>query len=291
MMRNGRAELVDFWAAVFNPSTLPRYYHVVMASLVCGAFFVIGVSAYLLLKNPANAMARKTIALGAITGLVFSLLVAFPTGHIHAQQVAKTQPEKFAAIEGLYNTTTHAPLLAFGLVKTRPPEIKAKIELPFHGLLSLMAFGSIHAEVKGIDAFPPENIPPLWMPFVSFHNMVALGMLFILLTSLSLWKLKRGTLFSSPRFLRLLFCCSPLPLVANQFGWVAAEVGRQPWIVYQMLRTSDALSPGLSAAEVWISMLSLSALYLVLFVLYIFLLVFKMNKESASSSLAKEAVS
>ena len=124
-IRNGRAELIDFWAAVFNPSTLPRFFHTMAAALVTGGFFVIGVSSLLLLKNKKSVVARVGMKVALPFSLLFSLLVAFPTGHRHAQQVAQTQPEKFAAYEGLYETQKSPPLVAFGLVQTRPPKIES----------------------------------------------------------------------------------------------------------------------------------------------------------------------
>src|SRR5690606_12254722 len=122
---------------------------------------------------------RRGMTIAVIAGLVSSILVAFPFGHIHAQQVARTQPAKFAAIEGLYTTQAGAPLVVFAIPFARPPELKASVEVP--KLLSWLAFGDINATIPGIEEFPEEDRPPLWLTFVSFHNMVALGMWFILL--------------------------------------------------------------------------------------------------------------
>ncbi|MCY2932066.1 MAG: cytochrome ubiquinol oxidase subunit I [Planctomycetota bacterium] len=275
----GRAELTDFWAAVFNPSTVIRYVHTVSAALVCGAFFMAGVASYILLKrgrqttipaaDPAP-MARRALKASLIFGLIAALLTAYPTGHHHAKQVAHTQPEKFAAIEGLYTSRTHAPLVMFALPFSAPPELKASIEVP--GVLSWMAFGDVKAHVPGIDKFPQDEIPPLWMTFVSFHNMVLLGMLFIGSTALGLWRLRGGKLYTGRWFLWILLVISPLPLAACQFGWVTAEVGRQPWIVYRVMKTADAFSSNLTVAHVWFSLILFTAIYIVLLVLYLFLL-------------------
>ncbi len=268
-----RAELTDFAAAVFNASTLPRYFHTVTAGLVTGAFLVAGVSAWHLLRDAQAGWARKAIRLAVGWGLVFSALEIMPFGHLHAQQVARTQPEKFAAIEGLYASATGAPLLLFGIPFSPPPQIKVPVEVP--GLLSYMAFGDIQAHVQGIDAFPRENLPPLWLTFVSFHNMVALGSWFLALMAFAAFRLYGGKLAQDRKVLRALIVSIPLPVVACELGWVAAEVGRQPWIVYKVLRTAAASSPSVGAPEILTSMLAFGAVYSALLVLWLFLMVKK----------------
>jgi cytochrome bd ubiquinol oxidase subunit I len=273
VVRNGRAELTDFWAAALNPSTLPRYAHTVIAALVVGAFIMAGVSAWHLLRDPRAPFARKALKLAVAWGLVVSCLEAMPSGHLHAQQVARTQPEKFAAIEGLYTSQSGAPLVLFAVPFSDPPTLRAKIEIP--GLLSWMAFGDASAHVQGIDQFAPENRPPLWLTFVSFHNMVALGGWFIALMAWAAWQLYRGKLFEDRRTLRLLLWSMPLPLAACELGWVAAEVGRQPWIVYGLLRTGQAHSPAVSAAEIAFSLGLFGLVYLGLFALWLTLMIRK----------------
>jgi len=270
VVNDGRAELTDFFAAVFNPSTLPRYFHVVVAALITGAFVVAGVSAWQLLRNPQAGFARQAMKVAVVFGLLAAVLEVIPFGHWHAQQVAATQPEKFAAIEGIYDTKTGAPMALFGLPTDRPPNLKAPIEIP--GLLSWMAFGDIHAEVRGINAFPPENRPPLWLTFVSFHNMVALGLWFIVVMAAAAVQLARGKLWQDRRVLKALMISIPLPVVACQLGWVAAEVGRQPWIVYGLLRTSDAHSSVVGAGEIAFSLGLFGLLYLGLFALWLSLM-------------------
>ena len=183
-----------------------------------------------------------------------------PFGHEHARQVARTQPEKFAAIEGLYSTQSGAPLVFFAVPSTEPPTLHATVEIP--GLLSWMAFGDPAAHIQGINDFPADEIPPLWLTFVSFHNMVVLGMFFILVMAVAAFKLYRETLWDSPKFLTLLLWSIPLPLAACQLGWIAAEVGRQPWIVYRLLRTSDAASITVSGGEILFSIILFGFIYL-----------------------------
>jgi cytochrome bd ubiquinol oxidase subunit I len=270
-----RAELQSFMGAVFNPSTMVRYVHTVLAALVTGSFFMAGVSAYLLLRGRTREHAGRTLKLSLVVGLIASILVAFPSGHEHAKQVAHTQPEKFAAMEGLYTTAKSAPLVMFALPDSPPPQLKAKIEIP--KLLSWMAFGDVEAEVQGLDRFPASDIPPLWLTFVSFHNMVALGGLFVLMMMLGILLWWRRKLLDARRYLKLLFLISPLPLFACQFGWVAAEVGRQPWIVYKLLRTADAVSVTVPAAQVLFSLVLFSLIYTLLLGLYLFLLLREMK--------------
>ncbi len=271
LLREGRAELTDFWAAVFNASTLPRFFHTVDAALIAGAFFVAGVAAYLLRRNRDDGAARGALTLALVVGLAASVAEVFPFGHLHARQVAHTQPEKFAAIEGLYTSQSAAPVVLFAYPVSPPPELKAKIEI--RGLLSWLAFGDINTRIRGIEEFAPDDRPPLWLTFVSFHNMVVLGMYFIAAMAWGAWQWRRGRLWDDRRYLTLLMISIPLPLAACQLGWMAAEVGRQPWIVYQLLRTSDAVSGAVPAGDVLFSLVLFAVLYLALGCLYVYLLV------------------
>ena len=271
VLRNGRAELASFWQAVFNPSTLPRFFHTLNASLICGAFLVAGIAAYLLLKNTHSAPARKTLRLALIFGLIVSLLELFPFGHYHARQVARTQPEKLAAMEGLYDSTTGAPMILFGIPMNDPPRIALPIEIP--GMLSFMAFGDFNAKVQGINDFPPYERPPLFLTFVSFHNMVALGMAFIGMTAFGVFLLWRRTLWNHRWFMKILILAIPLPVAACELGWITAEVGRQPWVVYRIMRTADAVSKTVSAGEVLFSIILFSLIYVLLGSLYLYLMV------------------
>jgi len=275
---DGRAQLTSFAEAVFNPSAWPRFSHTMVASLITGGFFVMGTAAWLVLKERGGQIARRALVLGAAASLVFSLLALFPTGHLHAAQVARTQPEKFAAIEGLYENYEGAPLVLFAFPSTPPPKLHATIEIP--NLLSWLAFGDPDAPVKGLQDFSKDSVPKgaeLWISFVSFHNMVALGMLFIATSALAVFLLWRKKLFTARWFLKAVVVVAPLTLAASQFGWVAAEVGRQPWIVYRLLRTSQAASPSVSAGELLFSLILFGAIYLALGALWVFLLYRKIS--------------
>ncbi|MCC6396833.1 MAG: cytochrome ubiquinol oxidase subunit I, partial [Bacteroidetes bacterium] len=275
VLRNGRAEMTSFAEAVFNPSMWIRFFHTVDAALISGAFLMAGIAAYYLLNKREVEFAKKAMRVAVIFGLITSVLELMPFGHEHARQVARTQPEKFAAIEGLYTSQNAAPLVFFAVPTTEPPKLHATVEIP--GLLSWMAFGDPNATIKGINEFPSDEIPPLWLTFVSFHNMVVLGMFFILLTALATFKLWRGTLWESRRILKVMLWSIPLPLAACQLGWITAEVGRQPWIVYKLLRTSEAASITVSAGEILFSIILFGVVYLFLGSLYVYLLVQKVK--------------
>ncbi len=270
----GRPILTSFAEAVFNPSTWPRFFHTITACLVCGAFVMAALSAELILRGKAVAVARRSLGVGIVAAAIFSLLVAFPFGDIHARQVALTNPEKFAALEGLYETREGgAGLILFAIPRTDPPRLEARIEIPW--LTSLMVHGDPHAPIPALDSFPPDRVArgaELPLTFLSFHNMVALGMLFIGLSWLALFFLWRGTLHQKTWLLQALRYSWPLPLAACTLGWMAAEIGRQPWIVYGLLRTSEAASKSVTAGEVLASIVMFGVIYALLGALWLFLL-------------------
>ena len=277
----GRAEMQDFFQVVFNPSSLPRFFHTMAAAVATGSFFMGGISAFLLLKGRSTDVASRAVSIALFVGLIASLALLFPTGDWHARQVAHTQPEKFAAIEGQYVTEKGAPLYLFGIPRSDPPRIAMKVAIP--KLMSLLAFGDLDAEVPGMDQFRPEDVPPLALPFLSFHGMVMLGMLFIGTALLGVFLAWRRRLDGSRRYLRLLLYVSPLPLVACELGWITAEVGRQPWIVYRMLRTADAISRTVSASEVLTSLVTFSLIYVVLLAVYLVGLRYVINRGPAEA--------
>ena len=265
---DGRAQLTSFWAAVFNPSTLPRYFHTVDGAIITGAFFMMGVSAWYLLKGRHTEFAQKSLVMSLIVALIASL-VQLPLGHWHAVQVADTQPEKLAAIEGVFETQRGAPVLLFGIYNGQD-EMDFAIRIP--KLLSLLAFGSVDAEVKGLNDFPRRDWPPLILTFYPFHLMVLLGLYFIALTLLGIYLYWRKLLFKNRLFLWLALLSIPLPFISNELGWITAEVGRQPWIVYRMLRTSDAVSVTVPAWQVAASLVMFVVLYAFLFAVWFFLI-------------------
>ena len=283
VLRNGRAELTSFYEAVFNPSMAIRFFHTIDASLITGAFFVAGISAWLLLKGRAVEGARRALRLSLIAAALFSVLELFPLGDHHAKQVARDQPAKLAAMEGMYGKgETEASLLVMGIPTLDPPEIKMAVGVP--GLLSWLAFGDSKAYVAGLADFPADEVPQgmeLVLTFVSFHGMVALGSLFIGVAGLGVLLLMMGRLYSSRWFLWLLALCVPLPVLANELGWITAEVGRQPWIVQGMLKTKDAVSITVTAGEILFSLILFGVIYALLGSLWLWLLARKIKEGPA----------
>ena len=269
IIRNGRAELTNFWEAVFNPSTLPRYFHTVDAAIITGAFFMAGISAYYLLKQKHVAFARASLKTAVIVGTIASILEIMPFGHEHARQVVRTQPEKFAAIEGIYTTEEGASMIIFGVPGDKPPKLQLAFKIP--GLLSWLAFGEWDAPIKGINEFPSDEIPPLKLTFYSFHLMVALGVFFVFIMVWAIIQLYRKKLWESNKLLKILLYAIPLPFLACQLGWIAAEVGRQPWVVYKLMKTSDAISVTVPAWQILLSIIIFGLIYALLGFLYIYL--------------------
>lgn len=271
----GRAELTDFWAAVFNPSTLQRFSHAIVGGWVAGAYLVAGLSAYFLLKKRHLVFAKKSIKIALIFAL-FSSLLQIELGHLHAVQVTRTQPEKFATFEAMFETQEWAPLVIFGIPNKKERKIDFEISIP--GLMSIMVGLPPDYEVKGLNEFAEEDLPPLFIPFFSYRVMVGLGFLFVLTSLIGLWLYWKDKLADQSLFLKFLMLMIPLPIIANEAGWIAAEVGRQPWIVYRELKTADAISSVVSAGEILFSLILFSLLYSVMLALFIFLIAKKMKK-------------
>jgi len=279
ILRNGRAELTSFAEAVFNPSTMIRFLHTVDSAIIMGAFFVAGISSYLILKNKQSELMKKSLKIAVIIGLVASSLELFPLGHEHAIQVAETQPAKFATIEGITETTDNAPLLIFGIPDAEKQEVYFRIEIP--GLVSSLLEDEHKPNKKkimGLKDFQKEDLPPFGLTFFSFHIMVMLGILFIGLMALATYLLKNGKLFKTNWLLKILVWSTPLPLVAIELGWIAAEVGRQPWIVYNVMRTKDAVSTIVSSGEIIFSIIMFGLIYLLLGGSYLYFLFKKIKK-------------
>jgi cytochrome d ubiquinol oxidase subunit I len=273
----GRPELTSFFQAVFNASTVPRFLHTVDAALIAGAFFVLGIGAWFLLAGRHLELARASLRAGLPAALVFSAL-ELGLGHYHAVQVAGTQPEKLAAIEGLFETQRGAPALLFGIPDRDAQAVRGAVKVP--GALSLLAKFDADAEIRGLKDFPKENWPPLGLTFYPFHLMVALGMFFIAFSAAGVFLLWRKKLFDGSvpgrLFLRAALLAIPLPIIACELGWITAEVGRQPWVVYRLLKTSDAYSATVPAGQIFLTLILFSAVYLLLLVLWIYLLRKKM---------------
>lgn len=239
VLRNGRAELVNFADVILNKFAILEFLHTVPSAYVLSAFFVMGVSAYHLLKKKEISFFTRSFNMALVMGLVSSFVVVF-TGDLHAVHLTETQPAKLAAMEAHWETATRAPMVMLPVPDAEKEKNIIEIgRVP--GLLSLLAHRNVNAEVKGLKEFPRDERPPVLITLFSFRTMVALGSLFPLLTLIGWFVRKRLTEHRWYLFIMLL--AIPLPYIAIQLGWVLAEVGRQPWIVYGLLKTSDAVSP------------------------------------------------
>ena len=268
---NGRAVLVDAWAALFNPSTLPRYTHTIASSWALAGFVVLAVGAWYTLRGRAGDVARLSLRLGLLVAVIGTVAILV-TGDQSSRQVATTQEAKFAAMQGLYSTTEGAPLVIWSLPPSQDPASAPQgPEILVTRLLSFLSFGSFTAAITGLEAFPMEEWPPVAATFLAYHNMVILGMLMGVFLAAGGYLAWRRRLDGSRTWLRLAVPSFVLPALAIQLGWATAEIGRQPWIVYGVMRTSDATSPVVSAPEILFSMLLFGAIYLAIGVLWLFL--------------------
>jgi cytochrome bd ubiquinol oxidase subunit I len=267
---DARAEITDFWAMVFNPSSMDRLSHTLCGAWQAGAFLVVSVSAFYLLRRKHIDFAQRSLKVGLFLGLVASLL-QLVTGHDSAVGVSRNQPIKMAAFEGQYETTTNAPLTLFGLVDEATETTHA---LAVPGLLSYLLYGNTAAEVKGLRELAPDpaDRPPVNLVFQFYHVMIGIGFGMIALSLVATFYWWRGRLFETRWLLWLLVFSVLGPQLANQFGWYAAEVGRQPWIVYGLMRTSEGISRVVQAEAVLGSLILFALIYLLLFAVFLYLL-------------------
>ena len=256
VLRNGRAELSDFLAVVTQPFAFQIFFHTVSGAYILAGFFVMGVSAYHLLRKQETAFFNKSFRLALSFALIFAVAEVVQ-GHIHGSEVAKIQPTKLAAMESLWETQADAPMYLFLIPDAKSERNLVEIgRIP--GALSMLAYHSSQATVKGLKDFPKEDRPPVALTFVAFRLMVGLGFLFVLLTVVG-W-FKRRKLEASPGYLKIMLYAIPLPYIALQAGWIVTEVGRQPWIVYGLMKTKDAVSP-IAGSQVAISLAAFILVY------------------------------
>jgi len=280
VIKNGRAELSNFTQVVTQKFAILEFLHTISGAYILAGFFVMGVSAWHLLRKNEVSLFKKSFKVAVTFALIFALIEGLE-GHMHASEVAETQPTKLAAMESLWNTESHAPMYLFLIPDAKHERNAIEIgKIP--GLLSFLAFDNPSATVKGLKAFPKWDRPPVDLTFWSFRIMVGLGTLFILL---SLWGFfVRNNIENHPGLLKLLILCIPLPYIANEAGWIVAEVGRQPWIVYGMMKTSQAVSP-LIPTQIVISLIAFVVLYSLLGLADFFLL-FKYARKGPEASMA-----
>ena len=283
---DGTVQLTSFWGLLFNPWVGWQYAHTMLGSVITAAFVISAVGAYYMLAKRDIDYGKIFLRLGVIVGLISSVLVAFPTGDGQGKNVAIHQPVTLAAMEGLFETKEGAELILIG----QPDMDKLKIDNPIHipRLLSFLTYYRWKAEVKGLDAFPkenwPDNIPLL---YYSYHIMVGLGTIFIAIMAVATYLLWKGNLFSSRWLLWILMLSFPFPYIANTTGWMTAELGRQPWLVYGLLRTFDGISPTVSAGNALFTLLGFMGMYTVLGLLFLFLVFREVNHGPGSKHASK----
>jgi cytochrome d ubiquinol oxidase subunit I len=255
-IRNGRAELTDFLAVVTQKFAVLTFLHTVTAAYILSGFFVMGISAYHILKKQDTGFFTKSFRVALTFALIFSCLEVFE-GHLHGALLNKVQPTKLAAMEAHWETMAGAPLHLFAIPDPENQRNAVEIgNIPL--VLSLLATHSPDGVVRGLKDFPKDERPSVWLTFFPFRIMIGLASLFVALVLVG-W-LKRNRLESSPGYLRIMLYAIPLPYLACTSGWTLTELGRQPWIVYGLMRTKDAVSP-IAASQVGTSLLAFVVVY------------------------------
>ncbi len=270
-LADGSFEVTSFWGVLMNPWALIQYAHTMCGALITGAFAMAALGAFYLLNNRDVEYARVFVRIGVIAGVVASAMQIFPTGDLHGKLMAKHQPATTAGVEALFHTQQGAPMVILG----QPDVEKQRIDNPLvvNSLLSFLIYGTTRAEVEGLDKVPKENWPTnIPLLYFAYHVMAGLGTLFVGVMAISAFLLWRGSLFRTRWLLWALMLSAPFPFIANMAGWITAEVGRQPWLVYGLLRTTEGFSANVSAANGLFTLLGFMGLYGMLTLFYLFLL-------------------
>ncbi|NJD92146.1 MAG: cytochrome ubiquinol oxidase subunit I [Geobacter sp.] len=282
-LRNGRAEMTDPLAVFFNPYGVVKFIHTLLSGYALAAFVIMGVSAWHLLRKNETEFFKRSFRFAAVWGFVASLIVGI-SGDFHAVDIAKSQPTKFAAMESIWETKKNAEMCLL-LIPNAKEECNAVEALKIPGMLSFLAFHDTKAEIKGLKDFPKELRPPVTPTFISFRVMVGIGTFMILASLAGIFFSRRANFENNKLYLTIMLFALPLPYLAQQFGWLVAELGRQPWIVWGVLKTSDAVSKSVTSTQVLLSLLGFTVLYGFLGVIDIFLLV-KYAKKGPDSDLS-----
>jgi cytochrome d ubiquinol oxidase subunit I len=267
---DGSFHLTSFWGLMLNPWAGWQYAHNMSGAGITGAFVMASIGAFYLLSKKHVDQAKIFIRTGVVAGCVFTILQIFPTGDQQGKMIANHQPATLAAMEGLYETQNGAPLVIMG----QPDSTKQKLDNPLTvpNMLSFLSYKRWNAEVKGMNAFPkedlPDNVPLLYF---AYHIMVGLGTMFIAVMGLSALLLWRNKLFEAKWMLWIVMLAAPFPYIANIAGWMTAEIGRQPWLVHGLLRTQDGYSKMVSAGNGWFTLIGFMGMYTVLSILFLFL--------------------
>ncbi len=267
---NGSAQLTSFWALMLNPWAWWQYAHNMSGAVITGAFVMASVGAFYLLWGKCQEYGRIFVRVGVVAALISSVLQVFPTGDGQGRMVALEQPVTLAAMEGLFQTQPGAPIVLVGQPNVEERKIDNPIEVP--KTLSFLTYRRWEAEVKGLNAFPADQWPTnIELLYYSYHIMVGLGTLFIAIALAAGFLMWRGKLFTSHWMLWILLMTLPFPYIANTAGWMTAELGRQPWLVYSLMRTVDGYSKTVSAGNGFFTLIGFMGMYTVLGILFLFL--------------------
>lgn len=270
VMPNGSFELTSFWGLLTNPWGLLQYAHNMSGAVITGSFVMCAVGAFYVLEGHFTEYGKIFLRAGVIAGVISCITQIFPTGDLHGRYMAKHQPAAVAGMEGLFKTQRGAGIVLMG----QPDEENQKIDNPLvvNKVLSFLIYGTTEAEVQGLDQVPRDQWPaPLPLLFYAYHIMAGLGTYFALLMVISAFLLWRGKLFTTRWALWPLMLSFPLPYIANTAGWMTAEIGRQPWVVYGLLRTSQGYSKYVSAGNGLFTLLGFMGMYSILSILFIVL--------------------
>jgi cytochrome bd ubiquinol oxidase subunit I len=271
VLPNGMYEVTSFWKFFMNPWAWLEYAHNMSGAVITGSLVMCAVGALYLLENQSAEHAKIFLRVGVIAGCISCVAQIFPTGDLQGRYMAKHQPAAVAGMEGLFKSQQGAPIVIVG----QPDEEKQTIDNPLaaNGVLSFLVYGTFTAEVQGLDKIPREDWPePLPLLYYAYHIMAGLGTYFALLMVVSAFLLWRGKLFTTRWALWPLMLSFPLPYIANTAGWMTAEIGRQPWIVYGLMRTSQGYSKYVSAGNGLFTLLGFMGMYTVLSILFIVLI-------------------
>ena len=266
-MPDGHFEVLSFWQLLLNPWALLQYMHNMTGAVVTGAFVMSAVGAFYLLEGRYGEYGRIFLKVGVVAGVISSIAIIFPTGDLAGKYVARNQPAAIAAMEGLFKSEIGAPIVLMG----QPDEQTGQIDNPIavNDVLSFLIYGTTKAEVQGLDQFPRDQWPDaLPLLYYAYHIMAGLGTWFALLMLVAAFLLWRGRLDRSRWVLWALLLSFPLPYIANTAGWMTAELGRQPWLIYGLLRTSEGYSDMVSAGNGLFTLLGFMGLYTLLGLLF-----------------------
>lgn len=267
---NGSAQLSSFWGLILNPWAWWQYAHNMSGAVITGSFVMASVGAFYLLWGKFEDYGHTFVRVGVFAALISSFLQIFPTGDGQGRMLAFHQPVTLAAMEALFQTQPGAPIVLIGQPNVEDHKIDNPIAVP--NALSFLTYRRWKAEVKGLDAFPLDQWPPnIELLYFSYHIMVGLGTLFIAVAAVAAFLLWRGKLFGSRWMLWILLLMLPFPYIANTAGWMTAELGRQPWLVYSLMRTADGYSKTVSAGNGIFTLLGFMGMYMVLGILFLFL--------------------